>query len=399
MIAMKKNILFIMNNLNCGGAEKALISLLETLDYSKFNVDLFLFKHEGIFFPNIPKQVNLLEEPFEYKYFDMPIKTAVKESMNKRDFNLVLARIRAGLIFKTEKNKARCEQRVWKYLSNTLNPNIDKKYDVAIGYLEKNPIYFCIEKVDAKKKLGFIHNDYEKLGMDSTYDQKYFNKLDHIITVSKECATVLKKLFPFNDKKIEVMHNIVSPRVIKKMSLERVNVPNDKVNLLSIGRLDNQKGFDLAINACNQLIENGLRIKWYVIGEGGERAALESLIRENNLQDHFILLGIKENPYPFIKAADVYVQPSRFEGKSIAIDEAKILHKPIVVTNFSTVKDQIQHNENGIIVDMQSEALAEGIKRLVLDEKLRCQLKSNLSKEKLGSESEILKLYKLFNVG
>jgi glycosyltransferase involved in cell wall biosynthesis len=391
---MKKNILFAINNLHCGGAEKALISLLETIDYSMYNVDLFLFKHEGLFFNKIPKQVNLLEEPYEYQYFDMSIKTAFNDCIKKGRIDIAFSRVCAGYIFNVEKNRARCEQRVWKYISKSLKNN-NKQYDVAIGYLEKNPIFFCIDKVNANKKIGFIHNDYDKLGMDPNIDIEYFDKLDHIVTVSEECANVLKKRFSMYKKKIEVMYNIVSPNVINNMSLESINFSGKGIKLVSVGRLNHQKGFEMAVEACKFIIESGYDVKWYVLGEGEERSKLEQRIKENNLQEIFILLGMKENPYPYIREADIYVQPSRFEGKSIAIDEAKILHKPIVVTNFSTAKDQIRNEENGLIVDMNSQSIFEGIIKLINDKELRSNLIENLTKESLGTESEIQKLYEL----
>lgn len=392
---MKKNILFVINNLNCGGAEKALISLLETINYSMYNVDLFLFKHEGLFFRKIPQQVNLLEEPYEYQYFDMPIKTAIIDCIKKGRIDIALARLCAGYIFKSEQNRVRCEQMIWKYISKSLR-RIDKNYDVAIGYLEKNPVYFCIDKVKAKKKIGFIHNDYDELGMDPKIDIGYFAKLDSIVTVSRECANVLKERFPMYKNKVKVMYNIVSPNMIEKMSLEKTDMKDRGTKIVSVGRLNYQKGFEMAIEACKELEEDGYKITWYVIGEGEERAHLEKMIEENDLQGKFILLGIKENPYPYIREANIYVQPSRFEGKSIAIDEAKILHKPIVITNFSTAKDQIKNKENGIIVEMDPHAISDGIKKLIDNKELRNTLIDNLSKEELGTESEIEKLYTLF---
>ncbi|MEV5111709.1 MULTISPECIES: glycosyltransferase [Bacillus] len=392
---MKKDVLFVINNLNCGGAEKSLISLLNTMDYSRYNVDLFLFKHEGLFLNKIPKQVNVLEEPPEYQLFDMPIKAAIMKCLRQGRLDIALSRVCAGYIFKSEKNKARCEQRVWRYLSKSLQ-NISKKYDVAIGYLEKNPVYFCIDKVNANKKIGFIHTDYDKLGMDPNIDRGYFRSLDHIVTVSEECANVLKQRFSIYNDKIGVIHNIVSPSTINKMSQEKVDLERKGVKLVSVGRLSHEKGFDLAIEACKNLVGDGYEIKWYIIGEGEGRGKLEKMIEENHLQDHFLLLGLKENPYPYIREADIYVQPSRFEGKSIAIDEAKILHKPIVVTNFSTAKDQIKNEENGLIIDMDAHPLSEGIKKLIHNEELRNKLIKNLSDEELGTESEIKKLYTLF---
>ncbi|MFN7250060.1 MAG: glycosyltransferase [Anaerobacillus sp.] len=393
---MKKNVLFIMNNLTCGGAEKALISLLETIDYSVYNVDLFLFKHNGIFLSKIPSQVNLLEEPLKFKYFDMSIKTALKELVKEGDLVSAFSRICAGFIFNKEKNRARCEQRVWKFLSRSMKP-LEKEYDVAIGYLEKNPIYFCIEKVQAKKKIGFIHNDYIKLDMDPNLDHKYFNKLNNIITVSEECADVLKKKFPMYKEKVSVMYNIVSPNIINKMATEKIDLSYKGIKIISVGRLNYQKGYELAIDACKQLAQQGYDFKWYVIGEGEERLKLEELIKINNLEERFILLGLKENPYPYIREADIYVQSSRFEGKSIAIDEAKILNKPIIVTNFSTAKDQIKHGENGLIVEMNGKSIAEGIENVIEDQALRNRIKLSLSKEKLGTEEEINKLYNYFN--
>lgn len=393
---MKKKVLFIMNSLTCGGAEKALISLLETLDYSKYEVDLFLLKHEGIFLNKIPSEVNLLSEPQNYKYFEMPMGAAVLDCLRKGRLKVALARVRAGFIYKSEKNSARSEQRAWKYVYQAL-PDINTKYDAAVGYLEKNPIYFCIDKVRATKKLGFIHSDYNKMGMDAKLDHGYFNKLDHIVTVSEECQLILRKIFPSYMQRIEVMHNIVSPAAIRKLSLEEIHLGGQELKIVSVGRLNYHKGFELAIASCKELVTAGYQVKWYIIGEGEERKHLETIIRDNQLNDNIKLLGIKENPYPYIKAADIYVQPSRSEGKSIAIDEAKILNKPIVVTNFDTAKDQISDQMNGLIVEMDPKSLSAGIASLIDNPSLRQQLSHNLSTENLGTENEIHKLYEMFN--
>lgn len=391
---MKKKILFVMNNLNCGGAEKALISLLETIDYSRYNVDLFLLRHEGLFLGKIPGQVNLLEAPDEYKYFDMPVKTAIKDCIKKGKYQIALSRLIVGYIFRTEKNRARCDQRAWKYISKALN-TIDKKYDTAIGYLEKTPIYFCIDNVNSDRKLGFIHNDYDQLGMDPKLDMKYFERLDFIVTVSEGCIDILENRFPIYKQKITLMHNIVSPSLIKKMSLEELDIFRRSTIIVSVGRLNKQKGFGLAIEACEMLVRNGYDIMWYVIGEGEERTYLEQLIKEKNLEKAFILAGLKENPYPYIRQCDIYVQTSLFEGRCLTITEAKILKKPIVSTNFKVIHDQIVNEKNGLIVNQDPKSIYEGIKRLIDNEALRNKFISNLSKEDMGTESEIQRLYEL----
>jgi len=392
---MKKKILFVMSNLDCGGAEKALLSLLETIDYTKYEVDLFLFKHQGLFFGKLPKQVNLLNEPGPYKYFDMSIKAAVVHALKRGRPKLALGRVLAGYIFRVEQHPARREQRTWKYVSHAL-PKLTKQYDAAIGYLEKNPVYFAIEKVKATKKIGYVHNDYDKLGMDPAMDRSYFSQLDHLVTVSDECGKVLENRFPDMKSKVSVIHNIVSPEVIHKMAMEKIDWGKKTgFRIVSVGRLNLQKGFDMAVEACKRLVQLGYDLTWYVIGEGEERSSLEDSIKESGLEGTFNLLGLRENPYPYINQADIYVQPSRFEGKSIAIDEAKILQKPIVVTNFSTAGDQIQSGENGLIVEMNAEALSMGIKQMLDDVKLRSVFAKQLAEEKLGTESEIEKLYQL----
>ena len=136
-----KNILFIMNDLECGGAQKSLISLLKTIDYNKYNIDLFLFKHTGSYLKEIPKEVNLLEEPSNYKYFDMPIKTALIDLIRNKKFKVLLSRLKTIIQFKIEKQPAVLEQKLWNIIKVNLN-KINKNYDCAIGFMEKNPIYF-----------------------------------------------------------------------------------------------------------------------------------------------------------------------------------------------------------------------------------------------------------------
>lgn len=399
---MRKKLLFVMNHLHCGGAEKSLISLLETIDYDKYEVDLFLFKHEGVFMSKIPKQVKLLEAPLVYKYFDMPIMVALIDSLTKGYFAAALARLQLSITMRIEKNEARREQRVWKYISNCFD-TIQGSYDAAIGFLEKTPIYYVVDKVKSERKLGWIHTNYTNLGMDNQLDFPFFEKLDYIVTVSDECSKSLNDQFSDQQHKIRVIHNIVSPKVVRHLSESKL--PHDQedntgcISIITIARLSYVKGIDLAIEACRHLIERGYRIKWSVLGNGTDKEFTDynQLIEKNHLQAHFKLLGVIENPYPYLKKADIIVQPSRFEGKSIAIDEAKIMHKPIVVTNYSTAMDQIDHGQNGLIVEMDPKAVAEGIQAIIDDVDLRNKLTLQLSKEKLGTESEIDKLYQLIH--
>ncbi|GIM28741.1 glycosyl transferase [Clostridium polyendosporum] len=394
---MKKNILFIIPSLCAGGGERSLLNLLNEIDYKLYNVDLFLLNHNGMFMEFIPREVNVVPLLEKFRIFKLPLNTSIISFLTKGNITLAYNRFMFSLKNRTSNNISQKEQYTWKYLSKALD-ELNKEYDVAIGYLEKTSTYFCVEKVKAKKKIGWVHIDYDKLGMDPNFDISYFSKLDNIITVSEECANVLKKIFPKEEKKIKVIYNINSAATINKLALENLDInkkSEEEIMLLTIGRLHYQKGLEMAIEACSLLMNKGYNIRWYVIGEGEERNSLQKLIKEKHLEDNFVLLGLKPNPYPYIKQTDIYVQPSRFEGKSIAIDEAKILCKPIVVTNFSTAKDQITNGENGIIVDMDPKEIANGVELLIKDESIRKKLSSNLSKLSLGTEAEIDKLYDL----
>ncbi len=399
---MKKRLLFVMNNLQCGGAEKSLVSLLNHIDHTRFQVDLLLFKREGIFMKQLPPEVTLIGDMPNYQLFDMPIGLAIKTSLKRGQLRVAAARIGAGFVFRSVGTAAKKEQRVWKYLSAAL-PHVTERYDAAIGFLEKTPVYYCLDKVNAGIKIGFIHNDYEKLGMDPAYDRSHFRKLDYLVTVSDICSDVLHRLFPEHSQKVKVIRNIVSPDLIVAMSNQDTItelLPRErKLVIVSVGRLNAQKGFDMAAHACRILLDRGIDVHWSIIGDGEERRMLETLAESLELQDRFRLLGLRDNPYSYMRHADLYVQPSRFEGKSIAIDEAKILGKPIVVTNFSTAADQIRHGINGWMTEMNPEALAEGIATVAADARLRQAFANELMKERLGTAGEVEKLYELIAGG
>lgn len=395
---MKKDILFVIPSLDAGGAEKSLISLLSVIDYSLYNVDLILLNKKGLFLNLLPNQVNILDIEGDYKLFTSDSKTFFIKAFRKFKLKLIVNRISYTLKNNLIKNKAVAEQKSWKNLRTAI-PTIKKKYEAAIGYLEKSSLYFVVDCIEADKKMGFIHNDYQKLGLKSSIDKPFFDKMTYLITVSDKCVSSLKKVFPSIQNKVKLMHNIVSEKLINKLANEFIpaEFKCQNFNILSIGRLHPQKGFDYAIEACYLIKKKGHNVKWFIIGEGDERELLESKIKEYQLQDNMFLIGLKENPYPYIKYANLYAQPSRYEGKSIAIDEAKILKKPILVTNFSTVSDQIINGTNGLICEMSPESIAKALSELLTNEKILNHYTSNLINEHLSNENEIYKLYNFIN--
>ncbi len=394
---MKQQLLFVLPSLEAGGGEKSLVTLLNCIDYDQYDVDLILFAPKGIFLKQLPKNVKLLYLNDDYKTFTSGLSSAIVSFLKQGKMGMAFSRLFYTFKSNVIKNKGKAEQYSWNHLKKSI-ASLPKEYDAAIGFLEKSSIYFVVDCVKAKRKIGFIHNDYVKLDLDASFDLPYFEKLNTIATVSEQCVTVLKEVFPTQKDKVQLLYNIVSAKLIHQMAEEQVTIDTSKPSLLSIGRLHPQKGFDIAVEAAALLKKQGLNFVWYIIGEGAERTALEQAITKNGLEKYVVLLGIKENPYPYIKQTTIFVQPSRYEGKSIALDEAKLLHKPIVVTNFTTAKDQINHLKNGIICEMDANSLADALTSLLQNESLQNELSLHLSKASLGSEDEIDKFYTIVNV-
>ncbi|MEE0442699.1 MAG: glycosyltransferase, partial [Acutalibacteraceae bacterium] len=244
----------------------------------------------------------------------------------------------------------------------------------------------------------YIHNDIEKLGFDREVYEKTFSAADKIVTVSAECEKSLFKNFEKFSKKICVIENITSRKIVFEESKKFDAYPERKETVLcTVGRFFEQKNISLAVEACGELIKRGKNIKWYHIGDGPLKGETEKQISENNLQNIFILLGEKSEPYPYMGQCDIYVQPSLYEGKSIAIDEAKCLCRPIVVTNFSTVHDQITDGVNGLICRMDKKDMADKIEILIDSREERKKLIENLKREEIGNENEIKKLYAIID--
>jgi len=372
-------ILFVINNLNIGGAEKALVNLLNSLDYSKYEVDLLLFKKVGHFLTEVPNEVNILPVPTNYHFFD----SSIVNSLKTLNLNLIWSRYRFAQVMDKAPNPAQAEQFAWPYLSRSLAA-LEKEYDVAIGYLEKNPNYYVIDKVKAKKKIGFVHTDYKEMGFDVAVDYMYFDKLDAIASVSSESVFKLKEIFPKFSSKIHLVPNFTSEKAVNLKKVETVSEFDfefNKCNIVTVARLESPKGIFTSIEVARKLLELGFSFRWYVFGEGSQRSALEALIEKYHLIDIFILAGSHSNPIKFMHVADVIVQTSVFEGKSIVLDEAKMLCKPIIVTNYPTAKDQIEHMVNGLIVGFDPEVIANEIIKLYFDKDLQEALQMRLKED------------------
>lgn len=382
---LKKKILFIMPTLEIGGAEKSLITILNLLDYDRYDVDLFLISHKGEFMKMIPNKVNVLPEDKKYKYYKdndkkiVPFKYLMRLDLMSAFFSikwLIEAKISRVLNKKLYIG--------WNNKRHFFN-QLKTKYDVAISFLERDTIYFNIDKVWAKKRIGFIHCDYSKYSYDYKLDKRYLKRYNYIATVSEDCKKVLTNIFPEYKEKFLVIKNMIMPEIINNLSKEQIiNFKKEKDELIitSVGRLVIQKGYDIAVEICRELVNSGINVRWFIIGEGSQRKNIERKIKEYNLEKNLILVGNDINPYRWMNIADIYVQTSKSEGYGITIAEAKVLYKPIVASNIPQFREQLD-DEKGILCN-NTEEFKNAIIRISKDNEYKGKLIENLKQEKIN---------------
>lgn len=399
----KKKILFVMDTFPLGGISKSLLALFNQLG-DRYKIDFFLMHKDGLFVPLIPKSVNVISDLLPEEFRSPNPKYLFKNffSLDFCDwlkwvqFSILcsLARLRGGLY------------KMVNVMDSWLakhTPSIDEHYDAAIAYQGGRCIYYIIEKINADVKIGYVHNNYSSSPIDfmlKPMDNKYFPKLDYIVTISNICLRSLLEEFPLLTEKCLVIENICSPKLIRQNAKcgESFNDSFRGCRIVTICRLDIwQKGIDFAIDVCKILKDRNIQFKWYLLGDGEQRSKIESMVDDMDVADCFILLGAKVNPYPYVANADIYVQTSRVEGKSVALDEVKALAKPIVVTNFSSVNDQFINENNALIAEMEPVDIANKIERLINDSELCNILIGNLKKEKIGNEEQVQIFESLLN--
>lgn len=394
---MKKNILFVIDSLHCAGAEKSLTTLLSLLDYSKYNVDLQLFGYGGELEKLVPKEVNILP-PLKYtKFTELSLRNAFLYSVKRMNFNMILSRIKySSSLRKGKYTNAQKARIYWQSVSKSIEKS-SKLYDIAISYAQGVPTFYVSEKINAQEKFAWVNVSYRLEEEDKNFQSKFYKEYKKIIAVSDSTKEILKETFNEYKDKIEVIHDINDPTLINKMASIESSYDDDfnGIKILTVGRLAYQKGYDIALDACRELKNKGLNFKWYSLGIGPLKSEIEVTIKEYGLENEFILLGVKSNPYPYIKNCDIYVQTSKFEGFGLAIAEARMLNKPVVTTRFDAVYSQMIHEKNGLVVDMNGKAVANGIERLINDKELNQSICNYLKKEKKGNVEELEKFYKL----
>lgn len=363
-----KKILFVYTKMIVGGSTTSLLSILNNMDYSTYQVDLLLLENGGDLFDQIPKEVRILEQADVYQ--TKPLLLNLRRLSSPRYLH---AFIKSRILPKKLKNPL-IRQQIMSYQAVRYTRVLEESYDLAVGFLEFWPSIYVSQKVKAKKKITWVHIDYQETGLLADYDRACFGAFAHIVLVSERCVTNFQKIFPEYAKKALLVENILTQKTIRTLaSQEEVDLPlkKDQLHFVTTCRIVfSHKGLDRGVRAFKKVLDAGLKdFTWYIIGDGPDRPALEAMIQELGLEEHIRLLGQKINPFPYMKAMDVFFLPSHYEGKPMAVTEAMMLGLVPLVTDYASAKDQISQGENGIIVANEEAAIEEALYRVIADPK------------------------------
>lgn len=397
----KLRILINMHYLELGGAERALIGLLNAIDTERVDVDLFLNQHTGAFMPLIPKKINLLPEIPAYSAIERPMKDIFFEG----HWGVLLGRLIGKWKLKRYWHKigVKKDGSYTQYAFDGVIPFLPSlkhlgHYDMAISFLD--PPHIVQDKVDADIKLEWIHTDWSSHTVNRELVATRWAKNDYIVSISQAVTEQFLKVFPQFKEKIIEIQNILSPEFVRQQA--EINEGIEELNpegftICSVGRISYVKNFDSIPHVAKLLKEKGLKFHWYIVGPGNH-ADIDKVSAANGVEDVVHFVGAKSNPYPWMKACDLYMQPSRIEGNSVTVREAQILGKPVIVTNYPTAKSQIQDGVDGVICPLSVEGIAEAIYSLASDEKRQESISGFLLSHDFGNEREVEKLYTLLGL-
>lgn len=389
-------ILILHFNMELGGAESSLLGLLDTFDYDRHSVDLFLYAHEGGLMSLINPNVNILPEMRAYRALTESIQENFKQALFGIGTARIIAKVRSGLSRGALHGGHNYKQYFHKLCVPYL-PDIAGDYDLAISF--NDPHYIIGKKVNAKVKMSWFHTDASRMDFCDDIEKEMWGMSDYVVNVSEECKQAFDEKHSYLTNHSIVIENILSKSFVTKRSntftVEDEMPSEGSTKLLSIGRFTNAKNFDNVPDICRRILEAGLDIKWYLIGYGGDEPLIRQRIQEAGMENRVMILGKRENPYPYIKACDLYVQPSRYEGKAVTVREAQMLCKPVVITRYATSASQLEDGVDGVIVPMDNEGCAEGIAAVIRDEKLRQKLIENTKARDYTNAEEIQKIYRV----
>ena len=399
-----KKVLFVINTLGHAGAEVALLELFRRLQGEELAISLYVLTGQGELVHDLPKEVVLCNR----NYSDASVlskegrkglrKKVIRSGLSRGSGLKNLPYVLANAAAMMAKGKLQADKLLWRVLSDGAEL-LQEEYDLAVAYLEGGSAYYVADHVRAKKKAAFIHIDYRQAGYTRRLDKDCFLRFDRIFTVSGEVLKHFLEVYPECEDRTRIFHNMLDEARIRRLSEEPGGFSDgyEGKRILSVGRLVYQKGYDLAIKTMKLLKDEGYPVRWYVLGEGDLREELEKQIASLGLQEEFVLLGAKKNPYPYYAQADLYVHLTRFEGKSIAIQEAQVLGKPIIASDCSGNREQIISGQDGILCQLDPKEAKEAICSLLRNEELAKTYGSRAVLKQIAYEEDIFMLLELLH--
>ncbi|MDI9470966.1 MAG: glycosyltransferase [Bacillota bacterium] len=398
-----KKILFVINTMGRAGAESALNNLLKRLSgMPEYSLSLYVMIPRGELFAGVPEGVRILN------------RRVSRGSVLSASGRLFIARqalcafFRRGAGFrmlpsivknllrqKKDTGRIQLDKAMWRLFSESV-PAPKEDFDLAVAYLEGSATYFVADRVRARRKAAFIHIDYGRAGYTPEMDEGCYDRIDRIFTVSGEVADRFLDVYPGCRDKVYLFRNLLDREDILRKAQEKAFEARPAGTLLvTVGRLHYQKAYDIAIAVCSRLKADGYPVNWYVLGDGSERTGLERLIDECQVRDSFHLMGAVENPYPFIAAADIYVHVTRFEGKSIAIEEAQILGRPILASDCTGNREQIADGYDGILCELTVDSVTRALEDMIDRPELRNMLHENVLQKRMEHPEDMEALLSL----
>ncbi len=355
---MKRNVLFIMPAMLNGGAEKVLIDILKNFDYTKYNVSLLLECKEGPYINDIPDEVELIY-------------------LHKK--NLWIERFYRYMIM------LHCKWLVYQVLCRLplLWSLKERRFDTIVSFMEGMAVRmhsYIYDKAD--RNISWVHIDFKKkhwsLDFFSDEQEEYecYQKMDKIIFVSRDAKDKFKEIFKFDDYKLEVVYNLIDCDEIKKLADSKI-VEKKKFTICMVGRLNQQKRYDRALEVACKLKETGYNLEFWVLGDGEQMTKLRDKVKEYDLEDYFFLKGFIKPPYPYMKQSDILLISSESEGFSLVACEAFCLGVPVVSTKTSGPTELIKSSKAGLLVNENIDDIYMGLKYMIDNESFRDECSVN----------------------
>lgn len=391
ILMKRQRIFFLLYSMNVGGVEKSLVNSISVLPRDKFDIHIGLVHPEGGFLKSLPSDVTIHEIPEIAKHWgelkNPPLET-IRMFVTSGMWIKAMTALWIYIVCKLQGSFYWWLDYVLKDTKGILD-----EFDIAIAYAGPTADidYYVCKKINAKKRIGWIHFDISKCGIDGGIVKRLYKQYERIFVVSEVGKMIFDEHFPEYKDKTVVFHNVVSPRQI--VSLARDGSTFDDVftgkRILTVGRISQEKGQRIAIQALKLLSDNYPHLRWYFIGEGSDMPNCQNEAEKLGVADQVVFLGTKTNPYAYMRDCDIYVQPSRHEGFCITLAEALCFDNPIVATDFTGAREQLINRDNGFVVGMGAEAIAFGI------EKALCASKT--TKVRDGDNQDVEKLLSLLD--